>query len=103
MREKRAVAIDGGPQRDMRRMPHRAALEFVDVRLDRAHRTAGRAREEVARELIHRETLAAEVTADERRFDDDLIARRAADRGHEVAHLERRFVRAYNVDRAVVV
>jgi hypothetical protein len=93
-----AIAVEARPKSDARGVPRIRDLELVGVTEDRAHRPAGRAREEHERMLVERKPLSTEVAADVRRVHDDLLDRHADRERELVAQRERRLVRRDDVD-----
>src|SRR5439155_1323864 len=87
------VRVDARPQTDPRSVARVRRRELVGVARDRANGTSRRLREVIEDELVGREALAAEVTADGPVVDDDAILRETERRGHLVAQVERSLVR----------
>ena len=66
-----ALGVDGRPHVDRGRVARIRRAELVGVAHHRGHRSAGRARQEVARVLVERGAFAAEVAADVLAVDGD--------------------------------
>ena len=73
MRNDAAVGVDAGAQPDPRRMARIRRRELVGVPRDHPDGTTGRLRQVIENELVGREALAAEVSADRPVIDDDAI------------------------------
>ena len=72
MRQECAISADRRPELDDGWMPRVGCLQLIQIRHHRFDRPTSRFGQEIADELVYRQALAAEVTANELRVDDDL-------------------------------